>query len=121
MERMINGHGQTGLSFLPGGSTESRLLGSMLIVFKQLGFFCTFTLSNLCHHCHDLTSILIMLILAPTEGKGKGKGKGKPASKGKGKKDDKSLSLGSPAEMAFMVDAAVHNLLFFLSEILSCI
>ena len=56
-----------------------------------------------------------MLILAPTEGKGKGK----PASKGKGKKDDKSL--GSPAEMAFMVDAAVHNLLFFLSEILSCI
>ena len=55
-----------------------------------------------------------MLILAPTEGKGKGK-----ASKGKGKKDDKSL--GSPAEMAFMVDAAVHNLLFFLSEILSCI
>ena len=60
-----------------------------------------------------------MLILAPTEGKGKGRDKGKPASKGKGKKDDKSL--GSPAEMAFMVDAAVHNLLFFLSEILSCI
>ena len=55
------------------------------------------------------------IFLAPTEGKGKDKGKA--GSKGK----SSSSSLGSPAEMAFMVDAAVHNLLFFLSEILSCI
>lgn len=110
MERMKNGHGQTGLSFLPGGSIESRLLGSMLIMFKQIVLFCTFMLSN---HCH------LIVFLAPTEGKGKGKGKdkGKAGSKGK----SSSSSLGSPAEMAFMVDAAVHNLLFFLSEILSCI
>lgn len=109
MERMKNGHGQTGLSFLPGGSIESRLLGSMLIMFKQIVLFCTFMLSN---HCH------LIVFLAPTEGKGKGKGKdkGKAGSKGK----SSSASLGSPAEMAFMVDAAVHNLLFFLSEILSC-
>ena len=65
----------------------------------------------------SLIIILASIFLAPTEGKGKGKDKGKAGSKGK----SSSLSLGSPAEMAFMVDAAVHNLLFFLSEILSCI
>ena len=73
-----------------------------------------------CHSClggQSSQGFLASIFLAPTEGKGKGKDKGKAGSKGK----SSSSSLGSPAEMAFMVDAAVHNLLFFLSEILSCI